>query len=415
MKAMSRRIGILVEFALVMAVLAPCALAQKPSAPPSPPASPPSTAGSQPTPPSLSNSQPIEPEDDYVMYLVGRVATDDGTRLPSDAMVERVCGARVRQQVYASPNGDFSMQLGSVTDTTLDASAEGSSQSVLPGKFSQTGIPRRDLVSCELRASVSGFQSPAISLVGLDPSSKSIQVGTMLVHRRAKIEGVTLDAAAYKAPRNAVMAYEKGLDAERSSKLENARKDFEKAVGIYPGYARAWFQLGTVLEEQDQKDAARSAYTKATTVDANFLQPYFSLASMAFYASNWEEVVNRTSPILARDPFKDVGGYLVDLDPVDYGEAYFFNAVANYKLSKFEDAERNAVKAERMLTRSPQLHLLLAQIFSRKEDYRSAISEIQTYLQLDPDSKDADKVRERLAQLKKLNDSPSSGKKPEPK
>jgi hypothetical protein len=56
------------------------------------------------------------------MFLLGRVATDDGTPVPHDVMVERVCNARVRQQVYATSRGDFSMELGSMTDSYLDAS-----------------------------------------------------------------------------------------------------------------------------------------------------------------------------------------------------------------------------------------------------------------------------------------------------
>jgi hypothetical protein len=33
------------------------------------------------------------------MFLIGRVATDDGTPVPNDVLVERVCNAAVRQQI----------------------------------------------------------------------------------------------------------------------------------------------------------------------------------------------------------------------------------------------------------------------------------------------------------------------------
>jgi len=39
-------------------------------------------------------------------------------------MVERICSNRVRQQVYASAKGDFTMQLGGMTDSYLDASGD---------------------------------------------------------------------------------------------------------------------------------------------------------------------------------------------------------------------------------------------------------------------------------------------------
>jgi len=47
------------------------------------------------------------------MFLLGRVATDDGdTCSITMFVVERVCNDRVRQQVYATSRGDFSMELG---------------------------------------------------------------------------------------------------------------------------------------------------------------------------------------------------------------------------------------------------------------------------------------------------------------
>jgi len=57
------------------------------------------------------------------MFLMGRVATNDGTAVPNDVLVERICNANVRQQVHATSRGDFSMQMGSMTDSFLDASA----------------------------------------------------------------------------------------------------------------------------------------------------------------------------------------------------------------------------------------------------------------------------------------------------
>ena len=406
-KIVNRRIHIFVVFGLAMGLLLPVALAQKPPAPPPPSGNPPPTQPNSPGNSLPSTSQP-EPAEDFVMYLLGRVATDDGTRLPNNVMVERVCNSGVRQQVYAGPEGDFSMQLGSMINSALDASADGSSQPSVPGKFSETGIPRRALAACELRASVSGFQSRSISLVDLDPASKSVEVGTIVVHRRAKIEGQTLNAAAYRAPRDAVTAFEKGLDAERSGKLANARKYFEKAVAIYPKYAHAWFELGAVLEKENEKEAARAAYTRATTADARFMPPYVSLALMAYKAEDWKEVIHFTGPLLALDPFKDIAGYTIDLDPFDTAEAYFYNAVANYQLSNFADAERSAVRAEHMLARSPQHHLLLAEIFARKNDYASAISEMRAYLDLVPRGQNADLARARLEELQRQSDSKAS-------
>ena len=353
------------------------------------------------------------------MFLRGRVATGDGTPVPHDVMVERVCNNRVRQQLYASPHGDFSMQLGSMADSFLDASGDAPSQSSVAAKNSGMGISRHDLMNCELRASAPGFHSNEISLVGLDQFGGSIDVGVITVQRAVKVEGMTLSAIPYKAPKDARKAYEKGLQAQKDGKLADAHKYFETAVKIYPSFAFAWFQLGTVLRTEDQKDEARNAYTQATTIDAKFLPPYLSLASMAYEIGNWHEVLTLTGHILDLDPLNHiaVANYVLDLDPLNYVDAYFYDAMANFKLDKIEEAEKSGLKAEHLdlRTRFPQLHLLLAEIFVRKNNYAMAVTETQIFLELAPHSKDADRVREQLAKWEKLSGSVSATEKPDPK
>jgi tetratricopeptide (TPR) repeat protein len=394
---------IFIELVLAMGLLVPIAMAQKPPAPGAPP------SPAQTPPP--SNSQPTQPEEDVVMFLLGRVATSDGTALPNDVMVERVCNARVRQQVYATSRGDFSMQMGSRVDSFVDASGDPGSQADSARNAQAEGIPRHDLANCELRASAAGFHSNSISLVDLTPAGpdRTINVGAIVVQRATKIKGTKLSATPYKAPANARKAYEKGLEAKGNGKLAEARKYFEQAVDIYPRYASAWFQLGTVFEKENQKDSARAAYTQATTLDTKFLPPYLALASLAYKDGNWTEVLGLTGHILERDPlnYTNVTDYVVDLDESDPAAAYFYNAAANYKLNKIEEAEKSARKAVHMDASSsfPQLHLLLAEISARKKNYGVAIAELRSYLELAPHAKDGDVVREQLAKLEKLNGS----------
>jgi hypothetical protein len=351
------------------------------------------------------------------MFLQGRVATHDGAPIPNDMLIERVCNNSVRQEVYVSSHGEFNMQVGSRADSYHEASAGPTSPYGVASREPVTGISRRELTNCELRASASGFQPSVISLLGLDTLGSIVDVGVIVVQRGTKIEGMTLDATPYKAPKDARRAYEKGLQAERNGKLADARKYFETSVRIYPSFADAWFQLGTVLQKENEKDAARKAYTQATTIDTRFLPPYLSLASMAYQTGNWTEVLNLTGHILDLDPFNQaaVTNYILDLDPLNYGDAYFYNAVANYKLNKIAEAEKSCLKAEHLDLRThfPQLHLLLAEIFALKNNYAVAIAETQTYLALAPNAKDADQVREQLAKWEKLNGSVSTSEKPD--
>jgi hypothetical protein len=418
---MTYQTRIFVVAAFSAALAAPVILAQKPPAPPpSPkpaPAPQPSAPANIPSTAPFPNSDPTQTNGDRVLFIRGRVATNDGSSVPHDAVVERVCNSRVRQQVHTSTHGDFSMELGSKVDSLVDASGDGTSRDARPGNDPMGGIPRHELMNCEIRASVSGFRSNSIDLVSLTPSGSAVDVGAIVIHRSVKPKELTLSATIYKAPPNARKAFEKGLNAERKDQLAESTKYFEQAVEIYPRFTNAWFELGAVLQRQGGNDAARKAYLQATSIDSRFLPPYISLASMAYKESNWTEVLVLTGHVLDLDPMNHVSGYILDLDPVDYTEAYFYNAAANFNLNRFENAEKGALKAERLDLRSrfPRLHLLLAQIFARKNNYATAVSEIQTYLDLAPNSGDAASVREWMAELKNRNASEVAGEKPDQK
>jgi hypothetical protein len=400
-----------VGLAFALGVLAPFSIAQKPSGPTPTPSPQPSSPGSRPTGSNLPGSQPDTYVDEMVMFIRGRVDINDGTPIPHDLLVERVCNSSVLQQVYPTPSGDFSMQMGSMTQTIVDATGDPTPPYGGANKNTEMGIPRHELSNCEVRASASGFRSNAVSLVGLTSSVGSIDVGSISVQRLAKVEGKTLSATAYKAPRPASKEYEKGLEAERHGKLDDARKHFEQAVKIYPAYASAWFRLGTILQKDKQNGEARTAFLRATSSDTKFLPPYLALASMAFETQNWPEVLTFTNHILDLDPLNhtDVTGYILDLDPMNCTEAYFYNAVANYKLNHIDPAEKSALKAEHvdLLTRFPQLHVLLAEIFALKNNYAGAITELQMYLELVPNAKQDAYLRQKLAKLEKLNDAAS--------
>ena len=414
---MTHRVRIFVIQALVAALLVPVTLAQKPGPAPSPnPPRAPTGPTNSPSNVPFPSSDPTQPTEDYVMFLRGRIVTPDGSAVPNDMLIERVCNNRVRQEVYATSRGDFSMLLGSRNDSFPEASVDSVVTNTSNNKNPSMGIPRRELTTCELRASASGFYTTVKNLLGLDPSSGDVDVGTIVMLRGAQPKGDTVSAIPYKAPKDARRAYEKGLQAESTGKLADAQKYFEKSVQVYPHSPHAWFHLGSVLQKQNQNDAARNAYTQSTNIDSKFLPPYLSLAFMAYRTKNWSDVARLTAHILDLDPLNrpDVTSYILDLDRANYVDAYFYNALANYNLNKLADAERSALKAERvdMGPRFPQVHLLLADIFARKSNYATSISELQRYLELLPDAKDADQIRDQLAKLQRLNAPPPTSETP---
>ena len=352
----------------------------------------------------------MQPTGERILYLTGRVATSDSTKLPHDVLVERVCNGHVRQQIYAATNGSFSMDLSARANTLLDASADGYTRSEIYGKNPELGILKTDLSNCDLRASVSGFRSDSVNLVARDSFSGRMDIGSIVVERVSKVDGTSISALPYKAPKDARKAYEKGMEAQKANNLAVAQQSFEKAVKLYPQYASAWFQLGNVLHRENQSASARSAYVTASGIDNKFLPPYLALSAFAFRANDWDQLLKLTGHILELDPlnYNRVKGYILDLDSFDFGEAYFYHAVACFHLDRIDDAQNSALKAANLDVRPrfPQIHLLLAEIFTRKNEPARAISEFQVYLDQVPHAKNADEVRARLLALQSAHANP---------
>ena len=380
---------------LVVLLIVPRALSQKGSPTPPPTTTP---RGPTTTPPPSSQIPPLGGTTDLVMFINGKVAMDDGSSLPSNILIDRICSGQTRQQVHADLKGNFTFQLGSrFTEVTSDVSVSpqfgsviGGSQTNNYGSSTQMGVSRQVLWSCEISAQTNGIRSAAVNLSAYAPG-ETIDVGTIFLQRGEKAEGTTISATSYQAPKDAKKAYEKGLEAARKDKFDDAQKLLEKAVQIYPQYAMAWQRLGNVYDHQNQPESAKKAYEQAITADPRFVPPYLSMALIAANAGNWKDVLTMTQRG-------------IDLDPLSFPVAYYFNSLANYRLNNLQAAEKGARSAEHydQQNRMPQVHLLLGTILTDNKAYSEAITEYSAFLKLVPDSKDAAAVRAKVTNLEKL-------------
>ena len=319
------------------------------------------------------------PEIDRPVFLSGRVVLEDGTPLPEQVLVQRSCDGRAIPQGYTDARGQFSFELGRSPALALDAQnqiyeAEG-------------GAGLRDLTGCELRVQLPGFYPAARDLSGrrmLD----SPDVGTLVLRRLPGVQGSIFSATTLQARKDARAAFEKGRALGRDKKLDEARKEYEKAIRIAPGFAAAWFELGLVHQMLNHAADARKAYGEALLADPRFIKPYRQMAFLSFNEQKWEEVVEATDR-------------WIGLDPVSYPEAYFFNASANLFLNRLDPAERSAREVVRLDSdRSiPRARYVLGAVLIEKKDYASAAEQLRTYVEIAEPGPDVERAREMLAQL----------------
>src|SRR5271168_3398968 len=238
----------------------------------------PGNIGGTTSPTGKSNSPGNFPGDaPRAMLINGKVTIDDGSTPGEPVKIERVCNGRARPEAYTDGKGRFQFTLGQEQDMMADASETAGRMSNPSNP--NAGVRESQLVGCDLRAVLPGFRSDLLSLANhryLD----NPDVGTIVLHRMANVEGLTTSATSAMAPKDARKAFEKGLEAEKKSKPDDAQKDFEKAVEVYPKYASAWFELGKIYEQHDHLDQARNAYNQSLTADSKYINPYERLYLM---------------------------------------------------------------------------------------------------------------------------------------
>ena len=346
--------------------------------------------------PSSSNEQPGG------IYLTGNVMMDDGTPPPDAVTIERVCGGKPRAQAYTDRKGRFTFQIGQTSGVAQDASDAGpglqsrlstgaAGGSGLPAQVILSSSPDLQLANCELRAVLSGFRSDTVRLIGRrlmdDPN-----VGTIVLHRMANVEGSAVSRTSLQASKEARRAYDKALQHSRKNKLPEAAKEFRKALDIYPNYAAAWYELGRIQEQTRVSDEARRSYLHAMAADGKFIKPYLGLAELEAGAGNWAALA-------------DITGRLLKLDAVDYPMAYVYNATANLELGQIDAAERSAREGEKLDTahQFPKLEQVLATILAQTHDYVGAAAHLRAYLALAPNAGDAARIKKELSELERLS------------
>jgi tetratricopeptide (TPR) repeat protein len=353
------------------------------------------TGGVNSMPPSLSlppggNGAP----ETRPIFISGKVALSDGTAPPDPVNIERVCNGTTRVEARTDRKGRFSFQLGGGQEFQ-DASSDGQDGlggrgfggSRGPSRGGSSNLRDNNLFNCELRATLPGYRSDPVSLANIHYMDNP-DLGTMILHPIAHVDGLTVSATTALAPKDARKAYEKGLQAAAKKNPDEAQKDFETAVATYPKYAAAWFALGQIDEQRDHTEEARKAYDQSITADSKFVPPYERLSFIALSESKWQELADMTNRML-------------QLNPYDYPSAYYLSGVANLQLQHLDVAEKNAREAIRLdpLKKNARAYYVLGLILAQERQFTASADSLRTFLDADPQAKDAELVRKQLTQV----------------
>ena len=327
------------------------------------------------------------------MYVEGQVIDDSGQK-PSDAVsVKLSCGMRTMQTVKTDIRGYFRFSLGLNNQSNIDLGAadEGAAPPLGGpgggfggmGGFGGFGSSGESLTGCDVRISAGGYMP--IDMPITDTASLGvIDVGVFHLQRIAPAAPGSVSATSLMVPNNARKEYDQGIKDLQNNRVPQSTQHFQRAVTLYDKYAEAWTQLGRTYAASHDTDKAQQAFEKAIAADPRYAPPYISLGAVKLERQDFEGAL-------------DSVGKAAELNPsITTGVAGFIQGLANFELQRSDAAEQSLLQAEKgPHAATPQLHVILADIYLDKKEDATAASHIRAYLKEAPTGPFADEMKQK--------------------
>ena len=174
----------------------------------------------------------------------GRIVTDDGMPVPASAQVALHCGATAQSEAGIDPDGWF--ELPNLSDP----------------------------LACSISVTARGYRTASVNLAEL-PADPLIPAAVL--HRLGKNHGESISVTHLAAPADATRHFHAAvrvLRQEASGGIDRALDHLQSAVGAYPAYAQAWFEIGRLQLALADAPSALQAFQRSVQADPWFVSPY---------------------------------------------------------------------------------------------------------------------------------------------
>lgn len=286
--------------------------------------------------------------------ISGTVLTIEGRAIRDAYIAVRNLNGTLQASGYSLPNGTFAFDLP-------------------PGHY-------------DVIATVGVQEARQQVRVELGPTEVELRMAS-LTATRGSGSSHSISVTEMKVPDRARQGMDKAERAFRKNKLDEARKETDKALQIAPGYARA-LTLRAVLDLNDNKvDQAQRELETAIESDSRYGMAYVVLGSVYNMKSRFDDALRTLRQAISLVP--------------NSWQVYFESAQALLGQGQYSDSLREVDRAAQFVPEKYlAIHLVRAHALLGLKDYRAAATELEQYLGGDPNGLDSTQARQTLDQLR---------------
>jgi len=195
-------------------------------------------------------------------------------------------------------------------------------------------------------------------------------------------------------------AFEKGAALLEKGDAAASLNYFDRAVAEFPGFYKAYHDLGIAHFRLGHTVEAEEAFQKSINLTGGgYAPPEFGMGMVLCEKQELE----KAETVIQRG---------LDLEPGSATGKYFLG-LAQFGLNHLIEAERSLRQALLRKANFPQAYLLLARIHQRQNNSPAVVEDLQRYLKLDSHSRDSKQARALLEQTRQtMNHGASSAQSP---
>lgn len=197
-----------------------------------------------------------------------------------------------------------------------------------------------------------------------------------------------VDPAEYyrRFPKKTLKEFEKGVNAEKQGKPDEAIAHYQKAISYSPDFYPALNNLGSAYVGRQQFAEAQHQFQAAIKANQNDAEAHFNLANVLLLTKRYDEVSAEIDEGLKREPNSAFGQFL-------RGTLYSHT-------NRPQEAEKSLLTALDLDPKMPQAYLQLVNLYLQQRRTPQAINELEAYLKEFPDAPLSAKARDLLKHLR---------------
>jgi Tfp pilus assembly protein PilF len=216
----------------------------------------------------------------------------------------------------------------------------------------------------------------------------TVQINLQPKQSAAKPVG-TVSALPNTVPEEAVKLYNAALDSSKNSDHKKAIEQLQGALKIYPEYLAALNESGVQHMRLKEFPQAEEFFKHAIKLSPDGFTPRLNYGVLLVQMKNYPKAVDELYKALQKNAASATG------------HLYIGRALVN--LGSYDDAEKFlllAVKYGNDKEEMAETHRYLGAVYIEKKENQKAAAELEKYLTLTPNAKDATKIGDIIKQLR---------------